>query len=48
MAQGVKCLPLAQVMIPGVLGSNPALGSLLSGEPASLPLQLPLLVLPLK
>ena len=39
MAQSVKCLPLAQVMIPGswdrVQGRVVALDSLLSGEPAS-------------
>ena len=31
----VKHLPLAQVMIPGVLEWNPVFGSLLSGESAS-------------
>ena len=34
MAQLVRCLPLASVMI-GVLGSSPTQGFLLSGEPAS-------------
>ena len=31
----VERLPSAQVVIPGGLGSSPALGSLLPGEPAS-------------
>ena len=44
MAQLGKCLPLAQVMIPGSLDLA-VLGSLLSGECASLSLPLPLLLL---
>ena len=31
VAQSVKCLPLAQVMNPGVLGLSPVWDSLLSG-----------------
>ena len=36
-AQLVMCLPLAWVMMPGVLGSSPTSGPLLSGECASSP-----------
>ena len=46
VAQLVECLPSAQVMIPGVLGSSPASGSLLIRESAS-PSAFPLLVLSL-
>ena len=35
VAQSVKHLPSTQVMILGVLGSSPILGSLPSGEPTS-------------
>ena len=35
LSGSVSCLPSAQVMISGVLGSSPMLGSLLSGESAS-------------
>jgi len=35
VAQMVKHLPLAQVMIPGSWDGAPAWGSLLGGEPAS-------------
>jgi len=35
VVQLVECLRLAQVMIPRVLGSSPASGSLISGDSAS-------------
>ena len=44
VAQPVKRLPSAQVMISGSWDRVPASGSLLLGEPASLPLPLSLLV----
>ena len=41
VAQWVKASAFGSGRDPGVLGSSPASGSLLSEEPASLPLSLP-------
>ena len=41
MAQWVKASAFGSGHDPGILGSSPASGSLLSIEPASLPLSLP-------